>query len=42
VLYPFIPRYVWVMGVSSMQLLDLALSIVGPHEVLLGPLLKPV
>ena len=38
----FLPQLVLVMHVASTQVQDLALGFVEPHEVDLGPLLKPV
>ena len=42
VLSPFILQLVFVVGVASTQLQDLAFGYVEPHEVHLVPLLKPV
>ena len=41
-LNPFIPQLVLVMGVALTQVQDLELGFDEPHEVHLGPLLKPV
>ena len=41
-LNPFIPQLVLVVRVASTQVQDLAFELVKPHEVHLGPLLKPV
>jgi len=38
----FSPQSVLVLQVASIQLQDLALGLVEPHEVHAGPLLKPV
>ncbi|KAK4829736.1 hypothetical protein QYF61_006445 [Mycteria americana] len=39
-LSPFIPQPVWILGVAPTQVQDLALDLVEPHEVHMGPLLK--
>ncbi|PKU34140.1 hypothetical protein llap_15555 [Limosa lapponica baueri] len=39
---PFIPQPVLILGVALTQMQDPALGIVEPHEVHMGPLLKPV
>jgi len=41
-LNPFISKLVLVLRVASTQVQDLAFGFAEPHEVLLGPLLKPV
>ena len=41
-LNPFILQLLLVMGVALNRVQDLALGFVEPHEVHLGPLLKPV
>jgi len=42
VLNPFIPQLVSAVGVAMTQVQDLAFGFVEPHEIHLGPLLKPV
>ena len=42
VLHPYIPQLVLVMGIATTKVLDLAVDFVQPHELLLGPLLRPV
>ena len=42
VLYPFILQLILVVEVASTQTQDLALGFAEPHNVHLGPLLKPV
>jgi len=42
VLNPFIPQLVLVVRVASTQMQDLTFGFVEPHEIHLGPLLKPV
>ena len=42
VLHPSIHQLVLIVGVAMAQVQDLALGFVEPHEVHLGPLLKPV
>ena len=42
VLSPFIPQLVLLVDVALSQVQDLAFGFVDPHEVHLGPLLKPI
>lgn len=39
VLYPFVSQLIWVMGIATTQVWDLALGFVKLHEVPLSPLL---
>ena len=39
---PFIPQLVLLVDIALTQVQDLALGFIEPHEVLLGPLFKPV
>ncbi|KAK4832517.1 hypothetical protein QYF61_023582, partial [Mycteria americana] len=41
-LNPFIPQPVLILGIAWTQVQDLALDLVEPHEVHMGPLLKLV
>ena len=42
VLYSFVPQFALIVGVAMTEMQDIALGFVGPHEVLLGPLIKLV
>ena len=42
VLSPVIPQLVLIVGVASIQVQNLALAFIEPHEILLGPQLKHV
>jgi len=41
-LHPFIPQHVLIVGIAPTQVQDLALGLVEPPEVLMGPLLQLV